>query len=192
MFSRRLFAFVTTLIAVSVSAACSPLAAPTLATTPAEPLIAAPITAVPPTLVVGPTIVAPTVVASPTATDCPTAWSWAYGPGSTEFDTALTSALTDLGQTVRSVASSTFGENNLCNGSFHAMSLDVTVELAVADAGHEAAFSEVTALVMSRIEETLPVSGIPNIGRVEVRFVTPEATWRCAILGASTECQPAP
>lgn len=181
MFSHRLFALVTTLVAVCVSTACTPLATPTTAR------------AVPPTSTVPPTSVAsPTVVASPTATDCPTAWSWAYGPGSTEFDTALTSALTDSGQTVRSVASSTFGENNLCNGSFHAMSLDVTVELAVADAGHEEAFSEVTALVMSRIEETLPVSGIPNIGRVEVRFVTPEATWRCATLGASTECQAVP
>ena len=100
--------------------------------------------------------------------------------------------LTELGLTARSVASSAFGENNLCNDSFHAMNLDVTVELAVTDASQEGAFAELNALVVDRIEEALPVSGLSAIGRMEVRFVAPEAAWRCVTLGGGTECQRAP
>ena len=181
MFSRRLIALVSTLVAIGVNAACAPLATPT--TSP----VVLPSATVPPTIVVS-----STAVASPTPTDCPTAWSWAYGPGSTEFDAALSQNLSDAGLTVRSVTSSTFGEDNLCNGLFHAMSLDVTIEFAVADASRVEAFTEVTAQVMSQIAEALPVSGIPNIGRVDVHFVAPEATWRCVGLGADIDCQMAP
>ncbi len=179
MFSHRLLALTTALVAVTT--ACTPLATP------------APTLVVPPTFTAPATTTAvPTAIASPTATDCPTAWSWAYGPGSTEFDATLSQSLSDSGLTVRLVTSSTFGENNLCNGSYHVKDLDVTVELAVADASDEERFSELTATVLEQVNQALPTSGAPNVGRVEVRFVAPEATWRCSTLDDSTECQAVP
>lgn len=134
----------------------------------------------------------PTAVASPTPTDCPTAWSWATGPGSPNFDASLTRSLTDAGLTVRSAFSSAFGENNLCNGLFHAMALDITVELSVADVPGEDALAETSTMIVKQAQDALPISGVPNLGRVTVRFVAPEATWECITTSGGTECRAAP
>ncbi len=162
-------------VALALCAACEPLVTPT---PPAD-------TAVPPTAT-------PTAAASPTPTDCPTAWSWATGPGSPDFDDVLARSLTEAGLTVRSVASSAFGEDNLCNGLFHAMELDVNVELDVADATREEVFADTNAVVVRLAKDTLAVSGVPGLGRVTVRFVAPEATWQCVTSSVSTECRAAP
>lgn len=134
----------------------------------------------------------PTAVASPTPTDCPTAWSWATGPGSPDFDDALTRSLTDAGLTVNSALSSAFGENNLCNGLFHAMALDIIVELNVADVLGEDALAETSAIVVKQAQDSLSISGVPNLGRVTVRFIAPETTWECFTTSGGTECRVAP
>jgi len=167
---------------LAASAACTPLAVP--ASPPAIEASPGPAanTQAPPTLVASPG------VSDPTPTDCPTAWSWAYGPGSAEFDAALMHSLRDEGLTVRTVTSSTFGENNLCNGVFHAAALDVVVELEIADSTEEGRFSDLNATVNRRIEAALPISNIPNVGRVEVHLLAPEGAWRCVTASGSTEC----
>ncbi len=161
--------------ALALCAACEPLVTPT---PPAD-------TAAPPTA-------APTAAANPTPTDCPTAWSWATGPGSPDFDEVLARSLTEGGLTVRSVASSAFGENNLCNGLFHAMALDITVELSVADVPGEDALAETSTMIVKQAQDALPISGVPNLGRATVRFVAPEATWECITTSGGAECRAAP
>ncbi len=177
-FSLRFPAALVAILMFVFSAACQPPQAPPTETPTATPLPA--------------TDTPPAPAADPTSTDCPTAWTWATGPGSTDFDAALSQSLTDGGLLVRSVASSAFGENNQCNGSFHAMALDVIVELEVADTSHEERFTDLSTTVIDQVKEALPISGIPNLGRVEVRFIAPEATWRCVTASGSTECSAAP
>lgn len=125
-----------------------------------------------PVMTPDPPTATPTAVVSPTPI-CQSAWTWASGPGSSDFDAALNQSLTDSGLTVRSVTSSTYGETDQCDGSFHAMELDVTVELEVADAPHEEVLAQTTAAVAADIKNALPISTVPNVGRVTVRFVAP-------------------
>ncbi len=145
-----------------VCAACTPLAPEPPTTTP-KPVATA----------------APTPIAAPTATDCPTAWNWATGPGSPAFDEQLSAALVGAGLDVRGVRSTGFGENNLCNGSFHAMSLDVLVEIAVAVTPDEPEASRLNADILQAIEGARAFSTIPNLGRIEVHFIAPDSAWRC-------------
>ncbi len=112
--------------------------------------------------------------ASPSETPTPTAencfWNWAYGDGSTDFDSAVLEVFITEG-IQGTVKSSSYGEVYSCDGSFHAMSLDVKLEIQVVDFGDQKILVDHADKIFPILQEKLPISNIPGLGNVNLTFI---------------------
>ncbi len=120
-------------------------------------------------LLTGCASVFPRVTSTPTPTMEYCAWTWAYGDGSTAFDTAVIKDLAAQG-VQGLVRSSTFGENNSCDNSFAVMSLDVHVEIQVDQLSNEVLLQETADMLSSSAQTHLAISEAPNLGNISLTF----------------------
>ncbi len=123
-----------------------------------------------------------------TATPQNCAWSQASGPGSAPFEkrvqTEFVTAKID-----GTVQSSTYGENNSCDNSFHAMSLDSKVEINVISTDDTPALAATAGQVSAILLKSLPASNVPNMGNITLTFKSKLQNKVCTWDFSKSECQ---
>jgi len=115
----------------------------------------------------------PTPTPTPTLTPEYCAWTWAYGDGSTEFDSSVTEKLAGDGISA-TVISSSYGEVYSCDHSFHPMALDVRAEIKVDILADQDLLASTSDKVLSLIRDNRPISNVNNLGNVSLTFITPD------------------
>ncbi len=112
------------------------------------------------------------------ATNRSCAWTWSTGSGSSAVEHKVQQEFTTAAIT-GTVQTSSYGEINSCDGSYHAMGLDMNIEVQVTDNRDEARLAELADNIDAIIQKAMIVSTIPNKGRVSVRFVSAGNTAGC-------------
>jgi hypothetical protein len=121
---------------------------------------------------------------APTVENC--FWNWAYGDGSTDFDTAVMEQL--LADGIRgTVKSSSYGEVYSCDGSFHAKSLDVKLEIQVVDFGDQTVLIDLADKIFQILQENLPISTLSGLGNVNLTFIDSDGN-TCYWDRSSSQC----
>lgn len=121
---------------------------------------------------------------TPTAENC--FWNWAYGDGSTEFDTAVMEEFTANG-IQGTVKSSSFGEVYSCENSYSPMSLDVKLEIQVADFRDQRVLIDQADKIFSILQNKLPISNISGLGNVNLAFIDADGN-TCYWDRSSSQC----
>lgn len=101
-------------------------------------------------------------------------WTWAYGIGSTEFDSTVTQKLAGEG-ILATIYSSSHGEINSCDQIFSPMALDVKIEIKVDNLVDQDLLIALSDQVFSDLQDNLPISNINNLGNVSLTFLTPDS-----------------
>jgi hypothetical protein len=125
--------------------------------------------------------------ATPTYKNC--FWNWAYGPGSPEFDAAVTEQLTAEGIQA-TVTSSSYGEVYSCDNSYHAKDLDVTVQIQVAGLQDQTLLAETATRIYALLEEKEPISGLSGLGNINLSFINADGSSTCYWHPDLGQCQP--
>ncbi len=115
---------------------------------------------------------------TPTPAETPCFWNWAYGAGSPEFEAAVRQdfAADAISGTVQT---SSYGETYSCDNSYHAMSLDVELEVQAADLGDQAALAALAEKIDAIVRKEMQVSTVPNLGNFHLTFVNPAQPGKC-------------
>src|SRR5688572_16236233 len=119
------------------------------------------------------------------------AWNWAYGEGSPEFEAKLRQEFTSAGINA-TLSTSSYGETGGSDCSYHAMSLDMTLEVEVADTGDQAALADLAGQIDRLVRKTLDEtpSAPPNLGNVLLTFISRDQGAQCRWDFAAGQCLP--
>src|SRR5690349_5508418 len=82
------------------------------------------------------------------------AWNWAYGEGSPEFEAQLRQEFASAGINA-TLSTSSYGETGGSDCSYHAMSLDMTLEVEVVDTGDQAMLADLAGQIDKLARKTL-------------------------------------
>lgn len=118
----------------------------------------------------------PTPTPTPTQTSTPKNcfWTWAYGHGSTEFDSTVTQKMASEG-ILATIYSSSHGEINSCDKIFSPMALDIKIEIKVDNLVDQDLLIALSDQVFSDLQDNLPISNINSLGNVYLTFITPDS-----------------
>jgi len=130
-----------------------------------------------------PVTVTPTITSTPIqVTETPAVencyWNWAYGEGSPDFDLVIMQKLNAIGIQI-TVSSSSFGETNSCDQSFHAKDLDVSLEIQVPNFEDPSLLTGISEFAFRLLQENLSVSSISNLGKVNLTFINLQDNATC-------------
>src|SRR5688572_11285186 len=136
-------------------------------------------------------VVSPTPAPTPTPADQGCAWNWAYGEGSPEFEAQLRQEFLAAGINA-TLSTSSYGEIGGNDCSYHAMSLDVTLEVEVADSSDQATLADLSGQIDKLIRKTLKdIPSAPhNLGNVVLTFISRDQGTQCRWDFATAQCFP--
>lgn len=130
---------------------------------------------------------------SPTATaivsNGPCAWTWSSGSGSKAFEDQVRQ---EFGAVAISgtVQTSSYGEDNSCDNSYHPMGLDINMEVQAADSKDEVRLAALADQIDAIIQKAMTVSTVPKKGRVLVRFISAGNPAGCEWDFEKKQCKP--
>ena len=101
-------------------------------------------------------------------------WNWAYGDGSTEFESTVTQKLAGEG-ILATIDSSSYGEINSCDQIFSPMVFDIKIEIKVDNLVDQDLLIALSDQVFTDLQDNLPISNINNLGNVSLTFITPDS-----------------